>query len=1045
MSPFDEASEWSEDLLNFINDPSRETPPLVLLYPIDNHYLNYGFGKQKWMLKLCCMYPGGEHTLTGLEIDREDKSNVALGWYLLEGYGERLAPLIGWLKKNERLIRIASRHLGEVLGWLGDDRLTDFLKKSDKALAGTSLPESNIPSGGRRLLSRASGPGVLHGLDERDYYRLDGQALVFVNEVINKQGRCGNLNSLFHAGRWLWLCNEHRDELRERQQKNARPLRETLKEYYAWARDKYGSLELVGIDGDKDTRFIAIGKLYIPLSLSARQPDFNEGGERPPGVSPEKICQTQLLTVSPDKNLLVFGDPGSGKTTFLRWLVWSATEAGGHRLEGLARGAVPIFLNLRDFTERYLNLPIEQTLQEMLTLETGGRFLSPFVERVWHRGDVLLLLDGLDEIRDNRLRQEVCAYIDRQMIGAGERNIRCVISCRYSGYGGDQILGRRFLSLDLLPIDAPQMKKLVVNWFWAVEESRLVLPAQRQASRRLARASARRVIERVADIRKTDEGFTQVISSPLLLTLLCSVSKRRGDVPWRRSDFYRACLEVLLGNWITNKGMAPRLRDPSEAVLILSRVAYNLHAQSRVNDMRRSEFANLAGETVLKVTSHASARPTAEELFNWLLEDAGVFSRFGTDSFGFLHKSFQEYLAAVEIAKKRGRLLHSLAKKINDEWWFPVIVFLLDAPEHSLFDDLMRQIIRVTSAQVADSYDAIRRCVLASKDADWRVFKPILSNPRIAPKHKVAVLRLFVHNTEPEFLRQAAKFSDHPDFELSDVATWVIKNSRRIVTGKSKAHATVATTLSPGHSFATRRAGIQMLYVPPGDPLVGANDMSTYEGPSHRIKVSEFWIGETSVTNTQYGEFLRATGFEEPKFWRVSKFMDPEQPVVGVSWYAAKAFCDWLTREVDLPVHLPSEAQWEYAARGLDNRKYPWGDELPDNARALFAKSGIDIPTPVRSYPLGKGPFGTYDQAGNVYEWNLDDWDESAYKKRVSTETIACDPLVINPVSSQHALRGGGWISVPRYLRAAFRGRQHSSSQYDYLGFRVAISNLKRP
>ena len=105
--------------------------------------------------------------------------------------------------------------------------------------------------------------------------------------------------------------------------------------------------------------------------------------------------------------------------------------------------------------------------------------------------------------------------------------------------------------------------------------------------------------------------------------------------------------------------MAPRLRDSSEAILILSRVAYNLHAQSRVNDMRRSEFANLAGETTLKVTSHAGARPTADELFNWLREDAGVFSRFGTDSFGFLHKSFQEYLAAMEIAKRRGQLLAS--------------------------------------------------------------------------------------------------------------------------------------------------------------------------------------------------------------------------------------------------------------------------------------------------------------------------------------------------------------------------------------------------
>jgi formylglycine-generating enzyme required for sulfatase activity len=273
-----------------------------------------------------------------------------------------------------------------------------------------------------------------------------------------------------------------------------------------------------------------------------------------------------------------------------------------------------------------------------------------------------------------------------------------------------------------------------------------------------------------------------------------------------------------------------------------------------------------------------------------------------------------------------------------------------------------------------------------------------------------------------------------------------------------------------GSRRLSAKDGAWMVFVPEGRFWMGSDAGPEYEQPSHSVWVDAFWMDRTEVTNAQYAAFVRETGFttdaesagwsyvydpDSGKWIRMNgaDWRHPGGPATGVealaeypaaymSWNDAQAYCRWAGRR------LPTEAEWEKAARGTDGRTYPWGNRPPDGALLNFADRNINLDwadpqaddgyafsSPVGSYPDGASPYGALDLAGNVWEWVQDWFDFHYYRERTDW---------INPTGPSaragRVLRGGSWADSARVTRATYRLGYYPMDGYAYYGFRCAMS-----
>jgi serine/threonine-protein kinase len=233
-----------------------------------------------------------------------------------------------------------------------------------------------------------------------------------------------------------------------------------------------------------------------------------------------------------------------------------------------------------------------------------------------------------------------------------------------------------------------------------------------------------------------------------------------------------------------------------------------------------------------------------------------------------------------------------------------------------------------------------------------------------------------------------------------------------------QAREAVSVRIDSGRQISTE----DMVYMPGGSFYMGCNDFRE-EAPEFETRVEAFYIDKYPVTNEQYGEFIKETGYPEPKYWRDPELNGPRQPVCGVTFDDALAYAAWAGKEI------PTEPQWEFAARGKENRKYPWGSLEPETAMCNFGDY-LGMPSIVTMHDGGATPDGVYDLAGNVHEWTLGAFVPYDPKNGGDTTDLA---------QPRHVVRGGSWHSTPTELRCSARKGLFREAQLTTVGFRCVL------
>jgi len=213
---------------------------------------------------------------------------------------------------------------------------------------------------------------------------------------------------------------------------------------------------------------------------------------------------------------------------------------------------------------------------------------------------------------------------------------------------------------------------------------------------------------------------------------------------------------------------------------------------------------------------------------------------------------------------------------------------------------------------------------------------------------------------------------------------------------------------------------------------MGSEGHYPWESPRHRVFVNEFEICTTTVTRQDYSRFLHDTGHSEPKGWHDPALSDPRQPVVGVSWFDAVAFCDWFSMDSGTAYRLPTEAEWERACRGdLVDADYAWGDANPESF--LYFRGQWDRPRPVGE--RSPNSFGIFNMGENVHEWCSDWYSPDYYVKSPAHNPIGPE------TGNRRVSRGGSWRHLVKATRAAARSSLPPSYRYTDYGFRIVRSS----
>jgi formylglycine-generating enzyme required for sulfatase activity len=769
------------------------------------------------------------------------------------------------------------------------------------------------------------------------------------------------------------------------------------KRYLTHLVEEHRCLNIPSLEMAKASRPVELERVYV--SLRTRVPDVALGHRESPALDiGEAMAQ--------NRRLVILGGPGTGKTTLLAYLTLTYARGQSGKRLGLNEKRLPILVPLRRLKEVLEADGAARSLPTYLS-EQHADMHSPkgFFEKMLRAGKCLVLLDGLDEVADKRERQQMSEWVDR-LVTIYPRN-RYVVTSRPSGYDSAS-LKNDFTELHICNLTTEEIKEFAANWCLAME---IAASGEDTSTGHLR---ARKKAQGLVGAIEANPDVRRLAVNPLILSIIALVHRHR-TLPRRRVDLYAECVDLLLGRWDEIKGLMGELR-PAQKQAVLQPFALEMHLKKR-REMPRLELEKHIARQLPKMGGQAA---DAADFVDEVRQRSGLLVEIGTGTYAFSHLTFQEYLAARQIMENKGEqgLLIEMA---DDEWWEEVTLLyagMTDAT--SVVDALL---------PVGGGEDHVRlllagRCVAEAMKVEETTREQVVRR----------LEGCFAVCTGEQFLRTGQVLAEvagedsvdfflrlaRDDAERREAALWSLGEMSR-QTNEALRERVIERLLrevrvpddrllldllrvvenSALWTVLVTELDARMIDVPAGEFLMG---------DKKRTRVGAFRIHKYPVTNAQYKRFVDATGHSLPRHWEDGMYPVGKaiHPVVYVTWHDAVAYAKWADKR------LPTEEEWEKAARGTDGREYPWGDW--EEGRCNTSETGIKDTTPVGKYsPDGDSPYGCTDMAGNVWEWTASEHEA---------------------VRGVRVLRGGSWNFDLGRARCSSRLGGYRDYSADLGGFR---------
>jgi formylglycine-generating enzyme required for sulfatase activity len=744
-----------------------------------------------------------------------------------------------------------------------------------------------------------------------------------------------------------------------------------------------------------------------------RRRDERRGGEDADFISPSRAVASsphlETVTVSVNealaasRRLAVLGDPGSGKTTLLRYLaLLYARDLAEHGTLvpdklGLAEsGWLPILLPLRQIGTFLRTRPDDGTEGHALLLEfllqslKNERIQLPddFFDEWLTQGRAAILLDGLDEVADPDLRRRVSRLVEA--FTQAYADCRYVVTSRIVGYTGPARLGEEYATTTVRDFTLADVERFLSNWH------RLVAIGQMgpgQSAEAYAAEQTRQLLQAI----EANERVRELAINPLLLTVIAMVHRDRVKLPDRRAELYAEAVDVLLGKWEEAKGVTEvaildnKPFDVGDKRLMLQRLALHMHEQ-RHKEIAGDDLRRWLDERFYEIVGNrGEVTRVVSRFLNVIEERTGLLAARGEGVYAFSHLTFQEYLAALAVAARDDYVAYTL-KCGTEPWWREVILLAAGYLSTQSRERTTRLIQAI--ADFKEEPEPYHNLVLAAE-----CLRDVGSN-RVQGDLLDEVQQRLRKELETPL----------PKGWLGSVQSFVSRGMRTKVLAERRSAAAVALARIGGESYWSQPYGEpEWINIPAGPFWMGEGS------EEHQVEVAAYAIARVPVTNAQYQLFVQATSYGTPRHWEEGRPPKGEEshPVVAVSWNDALAYCEWLSRMTGKKITLPSEAEWEKAARGdKDRRVYPWGGTF-DPTRCNSYELGLNDTTPAGIFPNGASPYGCLDMAGNVWEWTRSLYQNYPYDPRDGREDLEA--------GGGRVLRGGSFYNSQNDVRCAFR------------------------